>query len=201
MRSIAATRARSVRGHRDGAHSQGWCNYHEELPVLLDFPYVRGPRARELVYINNLQRAERISLGLKVLERRARRRSRRWTAMQKRCRRSAPASACGPEEAFEEIEGVIQRGLDHGMTGRLQIFQLLADRKMQLGDKFDFREFNDQIDQHGLGPARAAAVGDDGPGRRSQASLWKARAADHRALKSTCGDRRARGRLRSVVAG
>ena len=49
------------------------------------------------------------------------------------------------EEAFEEIEGVLVRGLDHCQTGKLQIFKLLADRKMQLKEDFDFKYFNDQI--------------------------------------------------------
>lgn len=138
-------------GHRDGAHSQGWCNYHEELPVHLDFPFVRGPRARELVYINNLQRAERILLGLKLL-------SGELTPKEAMAemKRTVPPLGSGlgvrPEEAFEEIEGILQRGLDHGMTGRLQIFKLLADRRMQLKEKFDLREFHDQVISMGSVP-------------------------------------------------
>jgi hypothetical protein len=78
-----------------------------------------------------------------------------------------------PEEAFEEMEGVVQRGLDHGMTGRLQIFRLLADRKMQLGDKFDFREFNDQLISMGSVPLallRWEITGLDDEAKQ----LWKA---------------------------
>jgi hypothetical protein len=112
--------------------------------VLLDFPYVRGPRARELVYINNLQRAERISLGLKLLggtitfdEGRQ--------AMMNHVPPLGPGRGVQPEEAFEEIEGILQRGLDHCQTGKLQIFQLMADRKMQLKENFDLRQFHDQL--------------------------------------------------------
>jgi hypothetical protein len=139
------------RGHRDGAHSQGWCFYHEELPVLLDFPYVRGPRTRELVHINVLQRSDRISLGIKLL-------SGTMTfaegreAMMKNVPPLGPGLGTQPEEVFEEVEGIIQRGLDHCQTGRLQIFQLLADRKMQLKEKFDLREFHDQIISMGSVP-------------------------------------------------
>jgi hypothetical protein len=43
------------------------------------------------------------------------------------------------------MEGVLVRGLDHCQTGKLQIFKLLADRKMQLKEKFDLREFHDQL--------------------------------------------------------
>lgn len=138
-------------GHRDGAHSQGWCNYHEELPVHLDFPFVRGPRARELVYINNLQRAERILLGLEVLSGALAPRA-AMAKMQQTVPPLGPGLGVRPEEAFEEIEGIIQRGLDHGMTGRLQIFKLLADRRMQMKDTFDFREFHDQVISMGSVP-------------------------------------------------
>ncbi|MGH9348195.1 MAG: DUF885 family protein [Vicinamibacterales bacterium] len=137
--------------HRDGAHSQGWCNYHEELPVHLDFPFVRGPRARELVYINNLQRADRILMGLKVLSG-ALSPKQAMAEMTKTVPPLGPGLGVRPEEAFEEIEGIIQRGLDHGMTGRLQIFQLLAERKLQLKDAFDFREFNDALISMGSVP-------------------------------------------------
>jgi len=138
-------------GHRDGGHSQGWCNYLEELPVHLDFPFVRGPRARELVYINNLQRAERIALGLKVLSGEMTPKE-AMAEMQKTVPPLGSGLGVRPEEAFEEIEGIIQRGLDHGMTGRLQIFKLLADRKMQLKEQFDFREFHDQLISMGSVP-------------------------------------------------
>jgi hypothetical protein len=158
--------------HRDGAHSQGWCNYHEELPVHLDFPYVRGPRARELVYLNNLQRAERVLLGLKVLSGQLAPKD-AMAEMQKTIPDLGSGLGVRPEEAFEEMEGVVQRGLDHGMTGRLQIFRLLADRKMQLGDKFDFREFNDQLISMGSVPLallRWEITGLDDEAKQ----LWKA---------------------------
>ena len=139
------------RGHRDGAHSQGWCFYHEELPVHLDFPYVRGPRTRELVYINVLQRADRISLGIKLLTGQITFAEGR-ELMMKTVPPLGPGLGTQPEEVFEEVEGIIQRGLDHCQTGKLQIFQLLADRKMQLKDKFDLREFHDQLISMGSVP-------------------------------------------------
>jgi hypothetical protein len=139
------------RGHRDGAHSQGWCFYNEELPVLLDFPYVRGPRARELVYINVLQRADRISLGIKLLTGKLTFAEGR-EAMMKTLPPLGPGLGAQPEEVFEEIEGILQRGLDHCQTGKLQIFQLLADRRMQLKETFDLRQFHDQVISMGSMP-------------------------------------------------
>ncbi|MGH9346804.1 MAG: DUF885 family protein [Vicinamibacterales bacterium] len=132
------------RGHRDEAHSQGWCFYHEELPALLDFPYVRGPRTRELVYVNMVIRAERITLGLKMMEG-----DMSATEGYEAFRRVVPtvgkAPGIVPEIAMREVYGILTRGLDHCQTGKLQIYKILGDRKMQLKDKFDLREFHDQI--------------------------------------------------------
>jgi hypothetical protein len=56
-------------------------------------------------------------------------------------------------------------------TGKFQLLKLLADRKMQLKDKFDFKEFHDQYMKFGQIPfslLRWEILGDD-----SQAEmLW-----------------------------
>lgn len=132
------------RAHRDGVHSQGWCFYHEELPVLLDFPYVRGPRGRELPYLAALQRAERISLSVQVLSGEMTP-TEAMEALQRNVPALGPGKGAQPEEAIEEVEGIITRGFDHCQTGKLQIWKILADRKMQLKEKFDLKEFHDQI--------------------------------------------------------
>jgi hypothetical protein len=152
-------------GHYDGAHSEGWCFYHEILPVIMDFPFVRGPRARELPYINKLQRAWRMLNGLALLigeitfdE-----------AMELHMKNTPPLGpglGVRPEEAFEEMEGWLHGGsFPHQcQTGLLQLYQLLADRKMQLKDKFDLKEFNDQFMKYGQIPIsllRWEILGDD----------------------------------------
>jgi hypothetical protein len=124
-------------------------NYDEESPVALDFPYVRGPRGRELPWINFLQRAERIRVGLDVLTGKVAPED-AFALFQERVPPLASGLGATREESIEEIEGVLLRsGLDHGMTGKLQLFQLMADRKMQLKDEFDFKHFNDQLFLHG----------------------------------------------------
>jgi Bacterial protein of unknown function (DUF885) len=130
--------------HNDNAASQGWCNYLEEMPVHMNFPFVRGPRARELVYINMLQRSERVSLSIKVIGGELTPKD-AMAEMRKTVPPLGSGLGAGPEEVYEEIQGVIEDGIDHGMTGKLQIFKMLADRKMQLKEKFDFKEFNDQV--------------------------------------------------------
>jgi hypothetical protein len=43
------------------------------------------------------------------------------------------------------MEGVLERGLDHCVTGKFQIFKALADRKLQLKEKFSLKEFFDEF--------------------------------------------------------
>ena len=142
------------RGHRDGAHSEGWCFYNEEILCALDFPFIRGPRARELVYTNMLQRAERRLLGLPLL-------AGEITpdeAFRLFLEHNPPlGSALGvrPEEAYEEMEGFITSTgiLSHQcLVGKDQIFKLLADRKLQLKDNFNLKEFHDQFMGYGQIP-------------------------------------------------
>jgi len=151
--------------HYDGAHSEGWCFYHEILPVIMDFPFVRGPRARELPYINKLQRAERMLIGLAILIGEI-----GFDEAMELHINNTPALGSGlgirPEEAFEEIEGFLHGGsLPHQcQTGLIQFYKLLADRKMQLKDKFDLKEFNDQFMKYGQIPIsllRWEILGDD----------------------------------------
>ena len=140
--------------HSDSGHSEGWCYYNKELLVALDFPFVRGPHTRELVYINMLQRAERILIGIPLL-------AGEITPEEAfRCfLECIPALGSGlgmpKEEAYMEVyKRVVWRGDDcfDAEMGKLQLFNLLADRKMQLKDKFDLKEFHDQFMKFGQIP-------------------------------------------------
>ncbi len=152
--------------HVDSGHSEGWCVYNEEILVALDFPFVRGPRARELVYINMLQRAERILTGLPLLAGEISPEE-AYQALLK----NVPALGSGlgitPENAYREIyTRVVWRGDDcfDATIGKFQLLKLLADRKMQLKDKFDLKEFNDQYMKFGQIPIsvlRWEILGDD----------------------------------------
>jgi Bacterial protein of unknown function (DUF885) len=140
------------RAHRDEVNSQGWCFYNEELPVLLNFPYVRGPRTREIVYgVSMVIRAWRITLGIKVV-------SGEMTPEEayRAFNANVPSLAGNPGivNAWREVDPILTRasGLDHCQTGKLQIFKLLADRRMQLNDKFDLRQLHDQILRFGQIP-------------------------------------------------
>jgi hypothetical protein len=131
-------------GHQDRHHIGSWCYWHEELPVALDFPFVRGPRARELPYLPMLQRAERILTGSDLLLGKIGA-DEAYRLFQERNPPLGPGLGVTREEAFEEMEGVLERGLDHCVTGKFQIFKALADRKLQLKEKFSLKEFFDQF--------------------------------------------------------
>jgi hypothetical protein len=131
-------------GHRDRHHIGSWCYWHEELPVALDFPFVRGPRARELPYLPMLQRAERILTGSDLLLGKIGP-DEAYQLFQERNPPLGSGLGVTREEAFEEMEGVLERGLDHCVTGKFQIFKALADRKLQLKGKFNLKDFFDQF--------------------------------------------------------
>jgi len=142
------------RVHRDSGHSEGWCYYNEEILVALDFPFVRGPRARELVHINMLQRAERILIGIPLL-------IGDITPKQalERFLENVPAMGAGKgitrEEAFMEVyKRVVWRGNDcfDALAGKVQLLRLLADRKIELRDRFELKDFHDEYLSHGQIP-------------------------------------------------
>lgn len=139
------------RAHGDSGHSEGWCFYNEELLVALNFPFVRGPRSRELVYINMLQRAVRILVGVLLL-------SGKITPEEsfQVFQDSLPPLGTGLgipcEEAYMEVyKRVIARGNDcfDAQTGKLQLFKLLADCRMRWKEKFNLKEFHEQLLKHG----------------------------------------------------
>jgi uncharacterized protein (DUF885 family) len=134
--------------------------------VALDFPFVRGSRARELVYINMLQRAERILIGLPLL-------AGKITPAQayQQFLDHVPAFGSGlgipPEEAYMEVyKRVVWRGNDcfDAQTGKLQLLKLLADYKMKQKEKFDLKDFHNQYLKYGQIPIsllRWELLGDD----------------------------------------
>jgi hypothetical protein len=142
------------RVHRDSGHSEGWCYYNEEILVALDFPFVRGPRARELVYINMLQRAERILIGIPLL-------CGEITPKQayKSFLENVPALGSGmgitPEEATMEVyKRVVWRGNDcfDAVAGKTQLLKLMADCKLQQKDRFRLKDFHNEYMKYGQIP-------------------------------------------------
>ena len=140
---------------------------------MLDFQYVRGPRSREYVYINQLQRALRVTQSIQLLDGQLTMpQALDW--LTTRLPPMGPSLGARPEEAFEETYPVIQRGTtDTCLVGKLQIYQLLADRRMQLGDAFDLKAFHDAV--MGIGSIPIALLRWEMTGLDDQmATIWDA---------------------------
>ena len=125
--------------HRDGARSEGWGFYIEEMLMqsgLLD----DKPRVKELFYIAALKRAVRIpaELGLQSGE----------MAFQEALDYMIDRVPFLDQNlARYDMEVYIRRptyGMNYTM-GRIQLEQLLGERILQLGDKFVLGEFHDSI--------------------------------------------------------
>lgn len=133
--------------HRDTGFSQGWAHYWEEFFLDMGYPYLRGPRTRELTYNFLLLRAVRVPLDIFL------------------------------SEGEHSMEGAIKYQIDRVPTmedhisraevemylrwpyqstsylvGKKQIEQMLAERIMQLGFKIGWREFHDRVLSYGQIP-------------------------------------------------
>jgi hypothetical protein len=132
---------------RTEGHATGW----EELMMQAGMFDAR-PRSRELIYILLAERAARALGDLKM-------QSNEFTLEQA----AAYASANTPR-GWLSLKGNLVRGEQHlylqqpaygtsYVTGKIQVEQLIAARKAQLGDKFSLKGFMDEFNAAGLIPA------------------------------------------------
>jgi hypothetical protein len=132
---------------RTEGHATAW----EEL-MLQAGMFDARPRTRELIYILLAERAARALGDLRM-------HSNEYTLEQA----SEFASAHTPR-GWLSLEGNLVRSEQHlylqqpgygtcYVIGKLEIDELIAERKRQLGDDFDFRTFMDELNAAGLIPA------------------------------------------------
>lgn len=130
-----------IRGRiTDGARAEGWAVYLEEAMMhagLLD----DSPRVRELIYLFGIFRAARMPVDV-------------WLQLNEMTVSEAVdywmerVPYLDADVARVDAEIYLRRPPGYGlgyMTGMVQMQQLLADRKRQLGDDFDLREFHDSL--------------------------------------------------------
>jgi hypothetical protein len=109
------------------------------------------PRSRELIWVLLAQRAARAQGDL------------RMHAREATLEEAAAFTSANTPRGWLRLEGNLVRGEQHlylrqpaygisYVVGKIQIEQLIADRKRQLGDAFKFREFMDEFDNAGLIP-------------------------------------------------
>jgi hypothetical protein len=133
--------------HRDTGFSQGWAHYWEEFFLDMGYPYLRGPRTRELTYNLLLLRAVRVPLDIYLSE-----------------------GGHGMEEAIQYQIDRVPTMEDHisraevemyvrwpyqatsYIVGKKQIEQILGERIVQGGFKVNWREFHDRLLSYGQIP-------------------------------------------------
>jgi hypothetical protein len=132
--------------HRDPAFSN-WAHYLEEIFLDLGYPFLRGPRSREIAYNLLLLRAVRVPLdflmstGEHSFEEAIKYQIVRVPTMEEHVSRA-------------EVEGYIRNPFSAAsyLIGKKQIEQVLAERIGQLGFKVSWREFHDAMLSYGSIP-------------------------------------------------
>ena len=138
---VAQHNTHPIRGKiASGARIEGWGTYLEEATMnagLLD----DRPRVRELIYIFGIFRAARVPADV-------------WLQLNEMTVNEVVAwwiertPWLGEDVARVDAEIYLRRPPGYGLgysIGMLQMQQLLADRKRQLGDDFDLKEFHDTV--------------------------------------------------------
>jgi hypothetical protein len=127
------------RGHNTRGDS--WPYYMEELQLQLDFPYVRGPRAREIQYGLAIMRAERVYAAVKMADG-----SMTPDQVERHMMETVPwmePYVAKRHEVWRKF--VTPADVLKYQLGKYEINKLLRDRMRQLGDGFNLREFHDQL--------------------------------------------------------
>lgn len=118
-----------------------WTYYMEDVQLQMDYPFVRGPRVREWMWSLLIMRAERVYAAVKFA-------SGELTAKQVEEHFMKTVPGMDPHVARKHE--VWRKFVDPAQVltyqvGRMQVYQLMKDRALQLGDKFDLKVFNDAL--------------------------------------------------------
>ena len=140
--------AHPIRGRlTDGARAEGWAVYLEEGMMnagLLD----DSPRVRELIYLFGIFRAARMPVDVWLQQN-------EMTVSEAVDYWMARVPWLDADVARVDAEIYLRRPPGYGlgyMTGMVQMQELLADRKRQLGDEFNLQAFHDTLMQSGRLP-------------------------------------------------
>jgi hypothetical protein len=147
---VARTLTHPIRKHiSDPGRTEGWALYVEEAPLQLGFyeKYDR-PRARELIYVFGIFRAVRTIADVQMQSGRMNAKEaaeywKKWTPW------------LDDNVARVDAEIYLRRPPGYGLSytmGSFQMYKLLGERRLQLGEKFDLQEFHDWIMQTGRLP-------------------------------------------------
>jgi len=132
---------------RDGARHEGWARYWEEAGERLGF-YEGAPRTKELLEIFAMYRPVRSQGDINLQLNRATLQQtidmwRKWVPM------------LDDGLARSDAESYLRTTPGYGIgyaVGLIQLKHLVADRKRELGERFNLREFHDAFLSHGRIP-------------------------------------------------
>lgn len=131
--------AHPIRAHvQSGSRWQGWAVYLEEGPLQAGILDTR-PRSRELIYIFGLWRAAR-TLGdvrNQLNQMNAEQTVKWWLEV-------TPLLDPNVARKYAHLRPTPGHGLEYTM-GNLQMFNLLAEKKRQMGEKFVLKDFHDEF--------------------------------------------------------
>jgi len=135
--------------HRDTGFSQGWAHYWEEFFMDMGYPFLRGPRTRELTYNFLLLRAVRVPMdiwlseGQLSVEEAIQYQIDRVPTMEEHISRAeVDMYVRWPYQATSYI------------VGKKQIEQIMGDLIYANGFDIDWREFHDELLDYGqIAPA------------------------------------------------
>jgi hypothetical protein len=133
------------RAVQDGARWQGWAVYLEESALQAGF-FEDEPRVRELIQLFGLWRAARTlgDLSNQLNEKNAAQVVDYWMEV-------TPLLDRNVARKYANIRTLPGHGLEYTM-GNIQMWNLLAERRRQLGDKFVLKDFHDEFIRKGQIP-------------------------------------------------
>ncbi len=123
-----------------GARVEGWATYLEEAMLQAGL-FADQPRVRELIQIFGIFRAARVPADVWL-------QSNAMSVQQAVDYWLPRVPYLDPDVARVDAEIYLRRPPGYGIgysIGKLQMDQLLADRKRQLGDEFDLQTFHDEF--------------------------------------------------------
>jgi uncharacterized protein (DUF885 family) len=132
------------RGHRERFKSEGWATYWEEAAVQLGY-YDQRPRSRELMLSYLRLRALRVIADVKMAL------GEMSVEEGTELLMSTPMDRRIASEEADDFFAAPTGGIVY-LIGKMQIEELLAERRRQLGDRFNLREFHDALMEAGWVP-------------------------------------------------
>jgi hypothetical protein len=127
------------RGHN--TRHDAWTDFMEELQLQLDYPFVRGPRAREWMYELAIMRAERVYVSVKFAA---------GEMTPEQVEQYYMANVPDMEPYVAKRHEVWRKYVDPAQVltyqvGKFQIYKLMMDQMKRLGDKFQMHAFDDAL--------------------------------------------------------